>query len=35
MLSKEFIVELYEKIHHESIRRQLLVLEGLENEIKK
>ncbi len=35
MLSKEFIVELYEKIHHESIRRQLLILEGLEKEIKK
>jgi chorismate mutase len=27
-LSKDFIVELYEKIHHESIRRQLAVLEG-------
>ncbi len=26
-LPKEFIVELYEKIHHESIRRQLAVLE--------
>ncbi len=26
-LSKEFIVELYEKIHHESIRRQLEVLD--------
>ncbi len=35
MLSKEFIVELYEKIHHESIRKQLLVLESLEKEIKK
>jgi chorismate mutase len=28
LLPKEFIVELYEKIHHESIRRQLLVLEA-------
>jgi len=27
LLSKEFIVELYEKIHHESIRKQLSVLE--------
>jgi chorismate mutase len=27
-LTKEFIVELYEKIHHESIRLQLSVLEG-------
>jgi len=27
-LSKEFIVELYEKIHHESIRKQLSVLES-------
>ncbi len=27
LLSKEFIVELYEKIHHESIRKQLAVLE--------
>jgi len=35
MLSKEFIVELYEKIHHESIRRQLAVLETIENKIKK
>jgi chorismate mutase len=28
MLAKEFIVELYEKIHHESIRIQLSVFEG-------
>lgn len=27
-LSKEFIVELYERIHHESIRKQLSILEG-------
>jgi len=27
-LSKEFIIELYEKIHHESIRKQLLILEN-------
>ena len=35
LLSKEFIVELYEKIHHESIRRQLLVLDSKDKEIKK
>ncbi len=29
LLSKEFIVELYEKIHHESIRKQLAILESL------
>lgn len=34
-LSKEFVVELYEKIHHESIRRQLLILEQTTSEIKK
>lgn len=34
-LPKEFIVELYEKIHHESIRRQLAVLESIEKQIKK
>ncbi len=34
-LPKEFIVQLYEMIHHESIRRQLSILEGRENEIKK
>lgn len=28
LLSKEFIVELYERIHHESISKQLGVLEG-------
>ena len=33
-LSKEFIVEVYEKIHHESIRKQLQVLEEAENKIK-
>jgi len=35
MLPKEFIVKLYEQIHHESIRRQLAILESLQNEIKK
>ena len=35
MLSKEFIVKLYEQIHHESIRRQLAILESKEKEIKK
>lgn len=35
LLPKEFIVELYEKIHHESIRVQLSVLEGTGKEIKK
>ena len=34
-LSKEFIIELYEKIHHESIRKQLLVLDSKDKEIKK
>lgn len=34
-LSREFITALYEIIHHESIRRQLSVLEQRENEIKK
>jgi chorismate mutase len=34
-LSKEFIVDLYEKIHHESIKKQLSVLERVEKEIKK
>ena len=35
LLSKDFIVELYEKIHHESIRKQLEILEGATKEIKK
>jgi len=35
LLSKEFIVELYEKIHHESIRKQLEILESAAKEIKK
>jgi chorismate mutase len=35
LLSKEFIVELYEKIHHESIRKQLEILENAAKEIKK
>lgn len=35
LLSKEFIVKLYEQIHHESIRRQLAILENIEKEIKK
>ncbi len=34
-LSPEFIVGLYEKIHHESIRRQLTILGTTEEEIKK
>lgn len=34
-LTKDFIVELYEKIHHESIRIQLSVLENATKEIKK
>ena len=34
-LTKEFIIELYEKIHHESIRRQLSILSNAEIEIKK
>ncbi len=33
-LPKEFIVELYEKIHHESIRKQLAVLERKDEKIK-
>ena len=35
LLSKEFIIELYEKIHHESIRLQLSVLENTDKQIKK
>jgi len=35
LLTKEFIVELYEKIHHESIRRQLTILEGIDKKINK
>jgi chorismate mutase len=35
MLPKEFVVELYEKIHHESIRKQLVILEGKDEKIKK
>ena len=34
-LSPQFIVALYEKIHHESIRHQLTILGSVENEIKK
>jgi len=34
-LSREFITELYEKIHHESIRRQLSILQDTRKEIKK
>ncbi len=34
-LPKEFVVELYEKIHHESIRIQLAVMEHAAKEIKK
>jgi chorismate mutase len=33
LLSEEFIVEVYEKIHHESIRKQLQVLESAEKKI--
>ena len=33
-LSPEFIVALYEKIHHESIQKQLQVLESLDKKIK-
>lgn len=35
LLSREFIVELYAKIHDESIRKQLSVLEAMQKEIKK
>jgi len=35
LLSKDFIIELYEKIHHESIRKQLAILQEQEKEIKK
>ncbi len=33
LLPKEFIVELYEKIHHESIRKQLAILEGKDKKL--
>ncbi|MCB0696190.1 MAG: chorismate mutase, partial [Chitinophagaceae bacterium] len=33
-LSKEFIVELYEKIHHHSISKQLEILQGLIKQVK-
>ncbi len=33
MLPKEFVVELYEKIHHESIRKQLAILEGKDKKL--
>jgi len=33
-ISQAFVLEIYEKIHHESIRTQLSVLEELQNEIK-
>jgi len=35
LLSKEFIVSLYETIHHESIRKQLAILQDADKEIKK
>jgi chorismate mutase len=35
LLSKEFIVELYEKIHHESIKKQLSILQAGQKEINK
>jgi chorismate mutase len=34
-LSRDFIADLYEKIHHESIRVQLSVLEDAAKQIKK
>jgi chorismate mutase len=34
-LTKEFVTEMYEKIHHESIRIQLSVMEDTSKEIKK
>jgi len=33
-LSREFIVELYEKIHHHSISKQLEILQGLTKQVK-
>ena len=33
-LSADFILSLYEKIHHESIKKQLGILDGKENEVK-
>ena len=33
-LSREFIVALYEKIHHESIRMQLEILQGVGKQVK-
>jgi chorismate mutase len=33
-LSREFIVALYEKIHDESIKKQLEILQALMNEVK-
>lgn len=35
LLSKEFIIELYEKIHHESIKKQLAILQAEQKETKK
>lgn len=35
LLTKEFIVALYEMIHHESIRKQLEILEGADKKINK
>ena len=35
LLSKEFIIALYERIHDESIKKQLEVLKGTLNEVKK
>jgi chorismate mutase len=35
LLSREFIIELYELIHHESIRKQLEILEAADKKIKK
>ena len=34
-LTREFIIELYERIHHESIRKQLEILEGIDKKVKK
>lgn len=35
MLSKEFIVAIYELIHHESIKKQLAIMQDTTNEVKK
>jgi len=35
LLSKEFIIDLYERIHHESIKKQLSILQDTSKEVKK